>query len=84
LSIEERADLRLEARSPDNTLPLHEQTWRKPNHTGAIARHHNYSKPVVTAKVGAAYRYLACANRSLGNLSARMKDKEQVAGSCSQ
>jgi hypothetical protein len=39
-----------------------------------------YSQPVVTAKVGAEYRYQARANRSLGDLSARMKDKEQVSG----
>jgi len=39
-----------------------------------------YSKPVVTAKVGVAYRYTVCANRSLGDLSARMKDGQQVNG----
>jgi hypothetical protein len=39
-----------------------------------------YSKPVVAAKVGTAYRYPVCANRSLGDLSARMKDNEQVNG----
>jgi hypothetical protein len=39
-----------------------------------------YSQPVVTAKVGTGYRYPVGANRSLGDLSARMKDKEQVSG----
>jgi hypothetical protein len=39
-----------------------------------------YSQPVVAAKVGAPYRYVVCANRSLGDLSARMKDNEQVSG----
>ncbi len=39
-----------------------------------------YSKPVLTAKVGTPYRYPVCANRSLGDLSARMKDNDQVAG----
>src|SRR6185503_10459519 len=39
-----------------------------------------YSKPVITAKVGAEYRYEARANRSLGDLSARMKDNQQVSG----
>ncbi|MBI2947531.1 MAG: putative Ig domain-containing protein [Verrucomicrobia bacterium] len=39
-----------------------------------------YSKPVVAAKVGAAYRYTVAANRSLGDLSARMKDGQQVSG----
>jgi hypothetical protein len=39
-----------------------------------------YSQPVVTAKVGAAYRYQARATRSLGDLSARMKGNDQVSG----
>lgn len=39
-----------------------------------------YSKPVVAAKVGTTYRYPVCANRSLGNLSARMRDNQQVNG----
>ena len=39
-----------------------------------------YSRPVVTAKVGTEYRYPVEANRSLGDLSARMKDTEQVSG----
>jgi len=39
-----------------------------------------YSKPVVAAKVGAEYRYQVCATRSLGDLSARMKDNQQVSG----
>ncbi|MCX5670820.1 MAG: Ig domain-containing protein [Planctomycetota bacterium] len=38
------------------------------------------SRPVTAAKVGAEYRYQACANRSLGDLSARMKGNEQVSG----
>lgn len=39
-----------------------------------------YSQPVVAAKVGAEYRYPVCANRSLGDLSARMKGGQQVSG----
>ena len=39
-----------------------------------------YSEPVVSAKVGGEYRYQARANRSLGDLSARMKDNQQVSG----
>lgn len=39
-----------------------------------------YSKPVLSATVGAAYRYQARATRSLGDLSARMKGDEQVSG----
>jgi hypothetical protein len=39
-----------------------------------------YSQPVVTARVGANYRYEACANRSLGDLTARMKGEAQVSG----
>ncbi len=39
-----------------------------------------YSKPVLAAKVGAEYRYQVCANRSLGDLSARMKGGDQVSG----
>jgi len=39
-----------------------------------------YSKPVVAAKVGSAYRYPVSANRSLGDLTARMRDNQQVNG----
>jgi len=39
-----------------------------------------YSKPVTLAKAGQAYRYAAHANRSLGDLSARMKNNQQVSG----
>ena len=39
-----------------------------------------YSRPALTATVGAEYRYQARANRSLGDLSARMKDNQQVSG----
>ncbi|MCX5685091.1 MAG: hypothetical protein NT049_15610, partial [Planctomycetota bacterium] len=39
-----------------------------------------YSRPVAAAKVGAEYRDQVCANRSLGDLSARMKGNEQVSG----
>jgi hypothetical protein len=38
------------------------------------------SKPVTTAKLGAAYCYQTCATRSLGDLSARMKGDQQVSG----
>ena len=39
-----------------------------------------YSQPIMTAKVGTLYTYRVCANRSLGDLSARMKGNEQVSG----
>ncbi|MCX8038386.1 MAG: fibronectin type III domain-containing protein [Candidatus Sumerlaeia bacterium] len=39
-----------------------------------------YSRPVQTAAVGAEYRYQVRANRSLGDLTARMKDGRQVSG----
>jgi hypothetical protein len=39
-----------------------------------------YSRPVETAKVGEEYRYRVMANRSLGDLTARMKDGDQISG----
>ena len=39
-----------------------------------------YSKPVLAAKVGAEYRYQVRANRSLGDLTARMRGNNQVSG----
>lgn len=39
-----------------------------------------YSKPVVAAKIGAEYRYQVRANRSLGDLSSRMKGGDQQNG----
>ena len=39
-----------------------------------------YSSPVVTARVGADYRYPVLANRSLGDLSSRMADGQQTSG----
>jgi hypothetical protein len=39
-----------------------------------------YSKPVLTARVGTPYHYPVRAHRSLGDLSARMKDNQQVNG----
>jgi hypothetical protein len=39
-----------------------------------------YSKPVVATRIGVPYRYQVCANRSLGDLSARMKGDAQVSG----
>jgi hypothetical protein len=39
-----------------------------------------YSKPVVTARVGAEYRYQIRANRSLGDLSSRIVDGQQKSG----
>ncbi len=39
-----------------------------------------YSKPVVEAKVGAPYSYQVRANRSLGDLSSRMKGDQQISG----
>jgi hypothetical protein len=39
-----------------------------------------YSKPVLRAKVGSEYRYQVRANRSLGDLGARMTGNDQVSG----
>jgi hypothetical protein len=39
-----------------------------------------YTRPAVAGRVGAEYRYQVCANRSLGDLSARMNGDEQVNG----
>ena len=39
-----------------------------------------YSKPVLTAHVGAEYRYQVLANRSLGDLSSRMAGDQQTSG----
>ena len=39
-----------------------------------------YSKPVLAAKVGAEYRHQVRANRSLGDLTARMRGNNQVSG----
>ncbi|HUS91460.1 MAG TPA: Ig domain-containing protein [Phycisphaerae bacterium] len=39
-----------------------------------------YSQPVTAAKVGAEYRYQVLVNRSLGDLSARMRGNQQVSG----
>jgi hypothetical protein len=39
-----------------------------------------FSKPTTTAKVGAEYRYELRANRSLGDLTARMKDGQMISG----
>jgi hypothetical protein len=39
-----------------------------------------YSQPIAAGTVGVPYRYVVCINRSLGDLSARMKDNEQVSG----
>jgi hypothetical protein len=39
-----------------------------------------YSKPLVTARSGAEYRYQMRANRSLGDLSSRMADGSQTSG----
>jgi hypothetical protein len=51
-----------------------------PSDYAAAPRPVIYSRPVVAAQVGAEYRYQVCATRSLGDLSARMKDKNQVNG----
>jgi hypothetical protein len=39
-----------------------------------------YSRPVVTATVGASYRYEVHATHSLGDLSSRMRGSDQVSG----
>jgi hypothetical protein len=39
-----------------------------------------YSTPAAAARVGVEYRYQVCVNRSLGDLSSRMSDGQQVKG----
>jgi hypothetical protein len=39
-----------------------------------------YSRPARTARVGSEYRYQVLANRSLGDLSSRMADGQQISG----
>ena len=39
-----------------------------------------FSRPVTAAKVGAEYKYQVRANRSVGDMTARMKGKDQVSG----
>jgi hypothetical protein len=39
-----------------------------------------YSKPVMTAQVSTEYRYLVCANRSVGDLCSRMTGDQQTSG----
>jgi len=39
-----------------------------------------YSRPAVTARAGAGYRYQVLANRSLGDLSSRMANGQQASG----
>ncbi|KPK54723.1 MAG: hypothetical protein AMJ59_24615, partial [Gammaproteobacteria bacterium SG8_31] len=39
-----------------------------------------YTNPVLTARVGAEYRYQVSANRSIGDLSSRMADGSQTSG----
>jgi hypothetical protein len=39
-----------------------------------------FSRPVLTARIGAPYRYQVQATRSLGDLSSRMRGQEQVSG----
>jgi hypothetical protein len=51
-----------------------------PSDYAAAPRPVIYSRPVPAAKVGAEYRYQVCANRSLGDLSARMKGGDQQSG----
>jgi len=51
-----------------------------PSDSATAPRPITYSRPVVAGRVGAEYRYQVCANRSLGDLSARMKGNEQVSG----
>src|SRR5262249_7692243 len=51
-----------------------------PSDYATAPRPNIYSKPVTAAKVGTPYRYNVCANRSLGDLGARMKNGEQVNG----
>ena len=51
-----------------------------PSDYAAAPRPVIYSKPTVVAKVGAEYRYQVSANRSLGDLSARVNGNDQVSG----
>ena len=77
---------------PDITLPAANKTYYRvvavddqgkrsgPSDYATAPRPVVYSRPALTATVGAEYRYQARASRSLGDLSARMKDKQQVSG----
>jgi hypothetical protein len=77
---------------PDITSPSANKTFYRvvavddqgkrsgPSDYAASPRPVIYTKPVVTAKLGAGYRYQARATRSLGDLSARMKGDQQVSG----
>lgn len=51
-----------------------------PSDYAAAPRPVIYSRPETSAAVGAEYRYQVRANRSLGHLTARMKDGNQVSG----
>ena len=90
--IAETADSELAVMGPEVTAPTANKTYYRvvavdeqgkvsgPSDYAMAPRPIIYSKPVVTAKVGEEYKYQMRANRSLGDLSARMKDNNQVSG----
>jgi hypothetical protein len=74
-------DLRAANRTYYRVVALDEQGKRSgPSDYATGPRPVIYSMPIVIAKVGSPYRYPVSANRSLGDLSARMQDNEQVSG----
>jgi hypothetical protein len=90
--IAETPDTELAVMGPELTNPAANKTYYRvvavddqgnvsgPSDYAAGPRPIIYSKPVVTAKVGKEYKYQVRANRSLGDLTARMKDNNQVSG----
>ena len=90
--IAETTDTELAVLGRDVDLPAGNKTYYRvvavdeqgkrsgPSDYAAAPRPVIYSRPEAAARVGADYRYRVCANRSLGDLSARMKGNDQVSG----
>jgi hypothetical protein len=90
--IAETTDMEMAVLGRDVALPAANKTYYRvvavdeqgkrsgPSDYATAPRPVIYSKPQVTAKIGAEYRYQVCANRSLGDLGARMKENEQISG----
>lgn len=90
--IAETTDTEAEILGPKVRLPAANKTYYRvvavdeqgkrsgPSDYATAPRPIIYSRPLATARVGTPYNYQICANRSLGDLSARMKGSEQVSG----
>jgi hypothetical protein len=90
--IAETPDTELAVIGPEVTNPAANKTYYRvvavddhgkpsgPSDYATAPRPIIYSKPLPTAKVGEEYKYQARANRSLGDLSARMQGNDQVSG----